>query len=166
MLTNQLKLRNQFMAPKLEKVVISTSFKEEQHQDEAMSVASGWLAVMTGQKPVPTKARISIAGFGIRAGDVIGLKVTLRGKRMWDFVERLISLALPRVRDFQGISLSGFDGHGNYTLGMTEQIIFPEVEYDSAGKVRGLQIVFVTSTPDDTIARKLLEGIGLPFEKK
>lgn len=165
-LQQEWKLGNRLMVPRLEKVVVSTSFKEEQRQDEAIKIAAGWMAAMTGQRPAPTVARQSIASFGIRDGDVIGLKVTLRGKRMWDFVDRLISLALPRVRDFQGISLSGFDGQGNYTLGMAEQIIFPEVEYDTVGKVRGLQIVFVTSATDDVRARRLLEAIGMPFEKQ
>lgn len=157
---------NRLAAPRLEKVVVSTSFKEEQRQDEAIKTASAWLAVLTGQKPKETTARKAIAGFDIREDDVIGLVVTLRGIRMWEFVDKFIAAALPRVKDFQGIPRDGFDGHGNYTLGVTEQIIFPEVEYDTVGKVRGLQISFVTTAKDDRVARLLLEGLGMPFEKQ
>lgn len=157
---------NRLAAPRLEKVVVSTSFKEEQRQDEAIKTASTWLSALTGQKPKQTSARKAIAGFNIREGDVIGLVVTLRGIRMWEFVDKLIAAALPRVKDFQGTPGSGFDGHGNYTLGVTEQIIFPEVEYDAVGKVRGLQISLVTTAKDDRIGRLLLEGLGMPFEKE
>lgn len=157
---------NRLAAPRLEKVVVSTSFKEEQRQDEAIKTASTWLSALTGQKPKQTSARKAIAGFNIREGDVIGLVVTLHGIRMWEFVDKLIAAALPRVKDFQGIPGSGFDGHGNYTLGVTEQIIFPEVDYDAVGKVRGLQISLVTTAKDDRIGRLLLEGLGMPFEKE
>lgn len=157
---------NRLAGPRLEKVVVSTSFKEEQRQDEAIKTASAWLSALTGQKPKQTSARKAIAGFNIREGDVIGLVVTLRGVRMWEFVDKLISAALPRVKDFQGVSRSGFDGHGNYTLGVTEQIIFPEVEYDTVGKVRGLQVSFVTTAKTDQVARLLLTGLGMPFEKE
>lgn len=157
---------NRLATPRLAKVVISTSFKEEQHQDEAIKTAATWMAALSGQKPRTTKAKKAIASFGIRAGDVVGLTVTLRRIHMWEFVDKLIAAALPRVKDFQGVPKGGFDGHGNYTLGITEQIIFPEVEYDTVGKVRGLQITFVTTAKDDRIGRLLLEELGMPFEKE
>ena len=165
-LLERLGTKNRLAAPKLTKVVVSVSFKEEQHQDEAIKKASGWISEITGQKPKETQAHQSIAGFGIRAGDVIGLVATLRGNHMWEFADKLVSIALPRVRDFRGVPTSSFDGQGNYTLGLTEQIIFPEIEYDTVGKVRGLQVTFVTTAHDDTIARILLEGLGMPFEKE
>lgn len=158
-------LSNKLAAPKLVKVVVSTSFKEDEHQDDAIKKAAEWLGAITGQKPAYASSKKAIAEFGTRIGDVIGLTVTLRKERMWEFVDRFVSLTLPQVKDFQGIPAKSFDGHGNYTLGITEQIIFPEVEYDTVGKVRGLQIVFVTDCSDDTIARKLLEELGMPFEK-
>lgn len=157
---------NPLGVPRLTKVVVATSFKEDQHQDDAIKAASAWVAAITGQKPKTTRARKAIAGFDIRAGDVIGLAATLRGRRMWEFIDKFIATALPRMRDFQGVPASGFDGHGNYTIGLTEQIIFPEVEYDSVGKVRGLQISFVTTAGSDTIARRLFEELGMPFEKE
>lgn len=157
---------NPLAVPRLVKIVVSTSFREEQHQDDAIAKASAWMAAITGQLPKKTKARKAIATFNIRQGDVIGLAVTLRGRRAWEFADKLISAALPRVKDFQGVPLGSFDGNGNYTLGVTEQIIFPEVEYDTVGKVRGLQVSIVTSSRDDTIARKLLEELGMPFEKR
>ena len=165
-LTKELQLDNTLAVPGLTKVVVSTAFKEDQHQDQAIDLAKKWLALMTGQMPKTTVAKKSVASFNIREGDILGLQVTLRRDRMWEFIDKLISIALPRLRDFQGISLKGFDGHGNYTLGLTEQIIFPEIDYDTIGKVRGLQITFVTTTGNDKIARSLLESIGMPFEKQ
>lgn len=165
-LQQELKLSNRIAAPKLLKVVVSTAFKEDEHQDDAIKKAAEWMSAITGQKPAQTIARQAIAAFGTRIGDVVGLVVTLRGERMWEFVDRLITLTLPRVKDFQGIPTKSFDGHGNYTLGITEQIIFPEVEYDTVGKVRGLQISFVTDAGDDTISRRLLKELGMPFEKE
>src|SRR3990167_1547867 len=165
-LAKELNLDNLLAVPGFNKVVVSTAFKEDQHQDQAIDSAKKWLAAMTGQMPKTTAAKKSVASFNIREGDILGLQVTLRRERMWEFVDKLISIALPRLRDFQGISLKGFDGHGNYTLGLTEQIIFPEIDYDTIGKVRGLQITFATTTSDDKIARRLLESIGMPFEKE
>lgn len=164
-LAKELHLQNLLAVPYLDKVVISTAFKEDQHQDQAIDLAKKWLSAMTGQNPKITAAKKSIAGFNIRQGDILGLQVTLRRDRMWEFVDKLISIALPRLRDFQGINSKGFDGQGNYTLGLTEQIIFPEIDYDTIGKIRGLQITFATTTSDDKIARRLLESIGMPFEK-
>ena len=165
-LAKELQLDNLLAVPGLNKVVVSTAFKEDQHQDQAIDFAKKWLSAMTGQNPKVTSAKKSIASFNIRQGDVLGLQVTLRRDRMWEFVDKLISIALPRLRDFQGINPKGFDGHGNYTLGLTEQIIFPEIDFDTIGKIRGLQITFATTASDDKIARRLLESIGMPFEKK
>lgn len=165
-LVKELNLDNLMAVPNLNKVVVSTAFKEDQHQDQAIDSARKWLAAMTGQMPKTTAAKKSVASFNIREGDILGLQVTLRRDRMWEFIDKLISIALPRLRDFQGISPKGFDGHGNYTLGLTEQIIFPEIDYDTIGKVRGLQITFATTASDDKIARRLLESIGMPFEKE
>lgn len=165
-LVEELKLPNKLAVPGLVKVVVSTTFREDEHQDEAIKKASEWLGTITGQKPAYTTARQAIAEFNTRAGDTIGLMATLRGEKMWDFVDKLINVTLPRVKDFQGVPAKSFDGHGNYTLGMTEQIIFPEVEYDTVGKIRGLQVSFVTNAGDDTIVRKLLEALGMPFEKE
>lgn len=164
-LAKELKLDNSLAVPCLIKVVVSTAFKEDQHQDQAIESAKKWLSAMTGQNPKITAAKKSIASFNIRQGDILGLQVTLRRDRMWEFVDKLISIALPRLRDFQGINPKGFDGHGNYTLGLTEQIIFPEIDYDTIGKIRGLQITFATSASNDKISRRLLESIGMPFEK-
>ena len=123
------------------------------------------LEIITGQKPVATKAKKSIAGFKLREGQAIGCKVTLRGENMYNFLDKLISITLPRVRDFRGISNKAFDGRGNYTLGLTEQLIFPEIEYDDVVKVRGMDIVFVTSAKTDAEALDLLKGFGMPFKK-
>lgn len=164
-LAKEFNLSNPMAVPSLDKVVISTAFKEDQHQDQAIESAKKWLSAMTGQNPKITAAKKSIASFNIRQGDILGLQVTLRRDRMWEFVDKLISIALPRLRDFQGINSKGFDGHGNYTLGLTEQIIFPEIDYDTIGKIRGLQITFATTASNDKIARRLLENIGMPFEK-
>lgn len=161
----EFKLKNALEVPRVRSVVISTAFKEAQHQDDAIKLTATWLCAMAGQKPCETRAHNSIAGFNIREGEVIGLKVTLRGARMWDFIDKLFSLALPRVKDFQGLSVKSFDGNGNYTLGLTEQSMFPEVDYDTVGKVRGLQITFVVNNGDDTISRRLFEELGMPFEK-
>lgn len=165
-LAAELGLGNPMAAPAPVKVVVSTSFYEKDHQDEAIKKAAVWMAMITGQKPLITKAKTSIAGFNLREGSELGLKVTLRGRRMWDFLEKLIAIVLPRVKDFQGVPRSGIDGHGNYTLGLAEQIIFPEVDYDSIHKVRGLQVSIVTNTADDRKALLLLVKLGLPFEKE
>lgn len=164
-LQKQLKLANPLATPKLNKVVISTSFREHEHQDTALQSAAKWMADISGQKPLITVAHKSIAGFGIRAGDPLGLKVTLRGTRLWEFFDKLISVSLPRVKDFQGLPLNSFDGQGNYTFGLTEQIIFPEIEYDKIGKIRGLQITIATTAKNDKSALALLQELGFPFTK-
>ena len=135
-------------------------------QQEALKNMADQLAATTGQRPIITNAKQSIAGFKLRAGDPIGLKVTLRGQRMYDYFEKLVSIALPRVRDFQGTKRSSFDGQGNYSLGLTEQLVFPEVDYDKIDKVRGLEISITTTTSDDKKAMRLLDLLGMPFEKE
>ena len=149
--------------PKLEKIVINMGIGEGSHDDKFIEAAAKDLMAITGQKPVVTKARKSIAGFKLREGQTIGVKVTLRGENMYDFMEKLIKVALPRVRDFRGISKNAFDGHGNYTLGIKEQLIFPEIEYDNVLKVRGMDIVFVTTAKTNEEALSLLKAFKMPF---
>lgn len=151
--------------PKLEKIVINMGVGEAKNDAKFIEAAVKDLEQIAGQKPVVTKARKSIAGFKIREGQVIGAKVTLRGENMYNFMEKLIKVALPRVRDFRGISKTAFDGKGNYTLGVKEQIIFPEIEYDQILKLRGMDIVFVTTAKSNEEAFELLSGFGMPFRK-
>ena len=151
--------------PHLEKVVINTSVGEATADKKQLEEAVKELAIITGQKPVTTKAKKSIATFKLREGQEIGCKVTLRGVRMYEFIDKLVSIALPRVRDFRGVSKNAFDGHGNYTLGVKEQLIFPEIEYDKVSKIRGMDIVIVTTAQTDEEAYSLLELIGMPFHK-
>lgn len=151
--------------PKLEKIVINMGVGEAAHDSKFIEAAVKDLELISGQKPVVTKARKSIAGFKLREGQVIGAKVTLRGENMYNFMEKLIKIALPRVRDFRGVSKNAFDGKGNYTLGVKEQIIFPEIEYDQVLKVRGMDIVFVTTAKTNEEAFELLSGFGMPFRK-
>lgn len=165
-LQKELKLKNPLAVPGLKKITVSTSFFEKDHQDQHIKNAAAWLAALTGQQPAVTRARQSIAGFNLRQGSELGLKVTLRRRRLWDFLDKLISITLPRVKDFQGLPQTSFDGHGNYTLGLTEQIVFSEVDYDSIDQIRGLQITIVTDTDSDQAAKLLLEKLGMPFEKQ
>ena len=151
--------------PKLEKIVVNIGVGDATGNSKLLDAAVRELEEITGQKPVVTKARKSIAGFKIREGQVIGAKVTLRGENMYNFMEKLIKISLPRVRDFRGISKTAFDGKGNYTLGIKEQIIFPEIEYDQILKVRGMDIVFVTTAKTNEEALELLSGFGMPFRK-
>ncbi len=151
--------------PKLDKIVINIGVGEAAHDSKFIEAAVKDLELISGQKPVVTKARKSIAGFKLREGQVIGAKVTLRGENMYNFMEKLIKIALPRVRDFRGVSKNAFDGKGNYTLGIKEQIIFPEIEYDQVLKVRGMDIVFVTTAKTNEEAFELLSGFGMPFRK-
>lgn len=158
--------RTQVLAvPRLNRVSINVGITEDQHQDSALKNMGDQLAAITGQRPKVTRARNSIASFHLRAGDPIGLAVTLRGERMYQFLDKLFSLVLPRVKDFQGVSLTAFDGHGNYSLGLEEQIVFPEIEYDKIDKVRGLQVNIVTTAANDTEAKLLLTLLGMPFKK-
>lgn len=149
--------------PRLDKIVINMGVGEGSHDDKFIEAALKDLEVITGQKPVVTKARKSIAGFKLREGQTIGVKVTLRNENMYNFMEKLIKVALPRVRDFRGISNHSFDGHGNYTLGIKEQLIFPEIEYDNVLKIRGMDIVFVTTAETNKEAESLLRAFGMPF---
>ena len=151
--------------PRLEKIVINMGVGEASHDSKFIEAAVKDLELIAGQKPVVTKARKSIAGFKIREGQVIGAKVTLRGENMYNFMEKLIKIGLPRVRDFRGVSRTAFDGRGNYTLGIKEQAIFPEIEYDQILKLRGMDIVFVTTAKTNEEALELLSGFGMPFRK-
>ncbi len=152
-------------APKVEKIVINMGVGDAVQNAKVLDSAVEELGLISGQKPLITKARKSIAGFRLREGMPIGAKVTLRGARMYDFLQKLIHVSLPRVRDFRGISNKAFDGRGNYTLGIKEQLIFPEVDYDQVSKVRGLDIVIVTTANTDEEARELLSQLGMPFQK-
>ena len=153
------------MAPKLEKIVINMGVGDATSNSKVLDDAVNDLTILSGQKPVVTKAKKSVASFKLREGQAIGCKVTLRGERMYEFLDKLISIALPRVRDFRGISRNSFDGHGNYTLGVKEQLIFPEIDYDKVGKIRGMDIVLVTTAKSDKEAASLLEKLGMPFRK-
>ncbi len=150
-------------APKLEKIVINMGVGEGSHDDKFIDAALKDLELIAGQKAVVTKARKSIAGFKLREGQPVGVKVTLRGENMYNFMEKLIKIGLPRVRDFRGISPHAFDGKGNYTLGIKEQLIFPEIEYDNVYKIRGMDIVFVTTAKSNDEALALLKAFGMPF---
>ncbi|HEY3080407.1 MAG TPA: 50S ribosomal protein L5 [Chloroflexota bacterium] len=150
-------------APRLSKVVINIGLGEAIQNAKALDAAAKDVMTITGQKPVVTKAKKSIAAFKLRAGMSIGVMVTLRGERMYDFVDKLISIALPRVRDFQGVSPNSFDGRGNYNIGLREQLVFPEIDYDSIDKLRGLQVTIATSARNDEEARRLLQLMGMPF---
>jgi large subunit ribosomal protein L5 len=151
--------------PRLTKVVVNIGLGEALTNARALENASGDIALITGQRPVTNRARKSVAGFKIREGMAIGVSVTLRGRRMYEFLDRLISSALPRIRDFQGLSRDSFDGRGNYSLGIQEQIIFPEIDYNSIDRIRGLQIVIVTTAPTDIEGLRLLELLGMPFTR-
>ena len=156
--------KNVMEVPKLEKVVINMGLGEAAQNPKVIDFAVNDLMTITGQRPVVTKAKKSIAGFKLRKGMSIGAKVTLRGKRMWNFVDKLINVALPRVRDFRGVSQKSFDGRGNYNLGVKEQLIFPEIDYDKIDKVRGMDICIVTTAKTDEEARELLKLLGMPFK--
>lgn len=153
------------MAPRLEKIVINMGVGDATQNSKALDDAVNDLTIIAGQHPVVTKAKKSIATFKVREGQAIGCKVTLRGQRMYEFLDKLVSIALPRVRDFRGISKNAFDGHGNYTLGVKEQLIFPEIDYDKVSKIRGMDIVFVTTAKSDKEAFALLDKMGFPFRK-
>ena len=154
---------NPMQVPTPHKVVINVGLGEAVANPKALDAATRDLAVITGQKPVITRAKKSVASFKIRTGNAIGAMVTLRGERMWEFLDRLIAIALPRIRDFQGVSPKAFDGRGNYTLGLREQISFPEVDYDSIDRIRGLEVSIVTTARTDEEGRRLLQLLGMPF---
>lgn len=156
---------NPMAVPKLTKIVINCGMGEALRDKKTLEKMSAQLAIIAGQKPAITRAKRAISTFKLRAGDAIGLKATLRGRRMYDFMTKLVAVALPRVRDFRGVSNRGFDGHGNYTLGIAEQTIFPELEYSLVDKTRGFEVTFVTTATDNAQAKRLLELLGIPFAK-
>ncbi len=164
-LMDKYKYNNVMEVPKLEKIVVNMGCGDATTNSKLLEAAMKDLEIITGQKPVATKAKKSVAGFKLREGQAIGCKVTLRGENMYNFLDKLISITLPRVRDFRGISNKAFDGRGNYTLGLTEQLIFSEIEYDDVVKVRGMDIVFVTTAKTNQEAYDLLKGFGMPFKK-
>ncbi|NMB53880.1 MAG: 50S ribosomal protein L5 [Leptolinea sp.] len=164
-LMKSLELDNVMQVPRLQKVVVNIGMGEANDNPKALDAAVVDLSTITGQKPVITKARKSISNFKLREGRAIGVKVTLRGEKMWAFVDRLMNVVLPRVRDFRGVSADAFDGRGNYTLGLREQLIFPEIEYDKIDKVRGMEITMVTTAANDEHAASLLRELGMPFRK-
>ena len=157
--------KNKMAVPKIEKVVVNVGLGEAKENTKAIDAASGDIAIVTGQKPIVTKAKKSVANFKLRQGMPIGVKVTLRGEKMYSFVDRVIGIALPRVRDFQGVSGEAFDGRGNYTLGIREQIIFPEISYENVDKIRGMNVIFVTTAKSDEEAYELLRLFGMPFKR-
>tara|TARA_B100001564_G_C20333036_1_gene531010 strand:- start:20 stop:583 length:564 start_codon:yes stop_codon:yes gene_type:complete len=161
MLNEKFGYENPMQVPKIEKIILNTGLKEA--DNKAIEAAVADMTLISGQKPVVTKAKKSIAGFKLRENTPIGCKVTLRGKRMYEFLERLVNIALPRVRDFRGLSPKSFDGKGNYAFGLKEQIVFPEIDYDKIDKIRGMDVVIVTSSDNDDHARELLRGFNLPF---
>ncbi|HKE99120.1 MAG TPA: 50S ribosomal protein L5 [Actinomycetes bacterium] len=165
-LREELGLGNIMQVPRPEKVVVNVGVGEAIREAKALDGVVRDLGVITGQKALITKAKKSIAGFKLREGMSIGAKVTLRGDRMWEFLDRMLSIALPRIRDFRGLSPKGFDGHGNYTFGLTEQLVFPEIDYDTIDKVRGMDITLVTSAQTDDQGRALLRALGFPFRQQ
>ena len=165
-LMKSLSLTNTMEVPRIKKVIVNVGAGEALDNAKALDAAVADVTQITGQKPVVTKARKSIANFKLREGRAIGVKVTLRGERMWSFLDRLMNIALPRVRDFRGISPNAFDGRGNYTLGLREQLVFPEIDYDKIDKLRGLEISIVTTARTDDEGRQLLQMLGMPFKKE
>ena len=164
-LFEELGLENVMQVPRIEKIVVNIGVGEAIDNPKALDEAVRDLTTITGQRPVVTKAKKSIANFKLREGRIIGTKVTLRGDRMWAFLDRLVNVALPRVRDFRGISPDSFDGRGNYTLGLREQLIFTEINYDDVDQIRGMEITIVTTAENDDQARALLTKVGMPFKK-
>ena len=164
-LTQKFGYKNVMEVPRLEKVIINMGLGDCKDNAKAMEVAVAELATISGQKPLVTKAKKSIANFKLRAGMNVGAKVTLRGDRMYEFTDKLISIVLPRVRDFRGVSDKAFDGRGNYALGVREQLIFPEIEYDKVEKIRGMEMIFVTTAKTDEEAKELLRQLGMPFQQ-
>ena len=164
-MTKKFSYTNNLAVPKLEKIIINMGVGEAKENAKILDGAVKDLTIIAGQKPIVTKAKKSIAAFKLREGMNIGCKATLRGNRMYEFADRLINIALPRVRDFRGVKANSFDGRGNYTMGIKEQLIFPEIEYDKVDKIRGMDIVFVTTAKTDEEARELLKLFGMPFAK-
>ncbi len=163
-LKDQLQIENVNQVPRLMKIVCNMGVGEAAADSKVLDAAINDMRVITGQQPAVCRAKKSIAGFKIREGMPIGCKVTLRGDRMWEFLDRLLATAIPRVRDFRGLNPKSFDSHGNYSMGITEQLIFPEIDYDKIDRTRGMDITFVTSSEDDEAARELLKALGFPFK--
>src|SRR3989449_809521 len=157
---------NVMQVPRLNKIVVNVGIGEAKDNDKALDAAVGDVTTITGQKPQLIKARKSVAAFKLREGQTIGIKTTLRGRRMWYFLDKLLNVALPRIRDFRGVTPDGFDGRGNYTLGLREQVVFPEVDYDKIDKLRGLEVSIITTARNDDEARSLLTRLGMPFRKR
>jgi large subunit ribosomal protein L5 len=164
-LMKEIGVSSPMQVPRLRKIVINVGVGEALENAKALDSAVDDITVIAGQRPVITRARKSISNFKLREGRSIGLKVTLRGERMWSFFDRLVNVALPRTRDFRGLSAHSFDGHGNYTLGIREQLIFPEIVYDKIDKIRGFEVTLVTNAPDDEQGRRLLQLLGMPFRR-
>ena len=165
-LTKEFDYANVMQVPRVAKVVVNIGIGEAKDNDKALDAAVGDVTTITGQRPALIKARKSVANFKLRAGQTIGIKTTLRGRRMWYFLDKLVNVALPRIRDFRGVNPEGFDGRGNYSLGLREQVVFPEIDYDKIDKLRGLEVSIVTTARSDDEARSLLTRLGMPFRKR
>ena len=165
-LTKEFDYGNVMQVPRLAKIVVNIGIGEAKDNDKALDAAVGDVVTITGQKPQLVKAKKSVAAFKLRAGQIVGIKTTLHGRRMWYFLDKLLNVALPRIRDFRGVSPDAFDGRGNYSLGLREQVIFPEIDYDKIDKLRGLEVSIITSAKTDDEARSLLTRLGMPFRKR
>src|SRR5579864_2886255 len=165
-MTKEFDYGNVMQVPRIDKVIINIGIGEAKDNDKALDAAVGDVVTITGQKPALIKAKKSVAAFKLRAGQTVGIKTTLRGRRMWYFLDKLLNIALPRIRDFRGVSPEGFDGRGNYSLGLREQVVFPEIDYDKIDKLRGLEVSIVTTARTDDEARSLLTRLGMPFRKR
>ena len=165
-LTKEFDYGNAMQVPRVDKIVVNIGIGEAKDNDKALDAAVGDVQTITGQKPQLVKAKKSVAAFKLRAGQTVGIKTTLRGRRMWYFLDKLLNVALPRIRDFRGVTPDGFDGRGNYTLGLREQVVFPEVDYDKIDKLRGLEVSIITTARNDDEARSLLTRLGMPFRKR
>ena len=165
-MTKEFEYENVMEVPRVAKVIVNVGIGEAKDNDKALDAAVGDVVTITGQKPALIKARKSVAAFKLRAGQTVGIKTTLRGRRMWYFLDKLLNVALPRIRDFRGVNPEGFDGRGNYSLGLREQVVFPEIDYDKIDKLRGLEVSIVTTARNDDEARSLLTRLGMPFRKR
>ncbi len=165
-LTKEFDYANAMQVPRVDKIVVNIGIGEAKDNDKALDAAVGDVQTITGQKPQLVKAKKSVAAFKLRAGQTVGIKTTLRGRRMWYFLDKLLNVALPRIRDFRGVSPDAFDGRGNYSLGLREQVIFPEIDYDKIDKLRGLEVSIITTAKTDDEARSLLTRLGMPFRKR
>jgi large subunit ribosomal protein L5 len=165
-LKEKFEFQNVMLVPRLLKIVVNTSIREATQNSKLLDAAAEEIAIITGQKAIIRRARRSIAGFKLREGMPIGAKTTLRRHKMWEFLDRMVSITIPRIRDFRGLNPNGFDGRGNYSMGITEQLVFPEIEYDMIKRVNGFNITFVTTAPNDEEGRELLRALGMPFAKQ